>query len=254
MKSFRKYIYVLLIIVLIAILPGCNRNPIAVNDSKRALITWVDDDGHAGFYTKLKPFVLEYNIPFTSAIITNRELGGRYMTCDQMQELADLGCEFVSHMHTHNKDHRPASMSEKELHYEFSKSKEIIQSMGFNDKAVVYPFGSNNQLVRKIASEYYDMGIDTWDSGESPGCIVNIPFDPYKMKRVSVQGEDVNTIFEKMDEAIKNKSWIILVSHVDQGSWYSDERVRDIIEHALNSGLEFVTLEEGFKQMQSFQD
>ena len=68
MKSFRKYIYVLLIIVLIAILPGCNRNPIAVNDSKRALITWVDDDGNAGFYTKLKPFVLEYNIDRKSVV------------------------------------------------------------------------------------------------------------------------------------------------------------------------------------------
>lgn len=254
MKRFRKYIYFLLIIVLISILPGCDRNFMTANDSKQALITWVDDDGDVGFYTKLKPFVLEYDIPFTSAIITSREVGGRRMTLEQMREMADLGCEFVSHMHTHDKDHRPASMSEEELHYDFSKSKLIMQSLNFNDKAVVYPFGSNNELVRKIASEYYEMGIATYAGEEYPGCIVKIPFDPYQIKRVSAQAENINEIFKKIDEAVESKSWIILLSHVDQGSWYSDKRVRDIIEYALNSGMEFVTLEEGFTQMQGFKE
>ena len=43
-----------------------------------------------------------------------------------------------------------------------------------------------------------------------------------------------------------------MMSHVDQGEWYSDERIEDIIEYALDAGLEFVTAEEGFKQFKHF--
>ena len=115
---------ILLLMILLIVLVGCNKGAITnVDMGNKVPITWIDDDGNAGFYTKLKPLAVEFGIPFTSAIITNRGFGGRYMTLEQMQEMADLGCEFVSHMHSHDKDNRPSSMSEEELHYEFSKSK-----------------------------------------------------------------------------------------------------------------------------------
>lgn len=215
-----------------------------------SIITWIDDDGNAGFYTKLKPFAEKYNIPFTCAIITSREFGGRYMTLEQMHEMSELGCEFISHTHSHNIKKKLTDMTEEELHYEFSTSQQIIKDLGFNFNAVSYPFGAENELVREVASQYYDIGIDNSDGGI--GKIVTKDFDRYRVKRVSVEVEDIEEIFSKIDEAAKKEAWIILMSHVDQGDWYSGDRVKDIIEYALNAGLKFVTVEEGFKQFKQF--
>ena len=236
--------YFLLLIAMIFLLSGC-----VVKNSK-PMITWIEDDGNVGFYTKLKPFAEKYDIPFSCSIITSRELGGRYMTLEQMQEMSDLGCEFVSHTHSHNINKKLTQMTEEELHYEFSISKQILESLGFNHNAVVYPFGAENEVVREIAIQYYDIGIDNSDGGL--GEIVSKNFDRYKVKRVSAQWDNIEEIFEKIDEAAEKGLWIIMMSHVDQGEWYSDERIEDIIEYALDAGLEFVTAEEGFKQFKHF--
>jgi peptidoglycan/xylan/chitin deacetylase (PgdA/CDA1 family) len=243
-------------LIILVLMGGCTTNANTdvqyETDKLRPIITWVDDDGQAGFYQKLKPFVLEYNIPFTSAVITSRKLGGKFMTLEQMNEMVELGCEIVSHAHTHNKDYRPAQMTEEELRLDFQTSKQIIEEWGFSDHILVYPFGSENDTVRKVAAEFFDFAVDTWNSNGPIGNVVSIPFEKHRIERVSAQREDIKEIYEKMDEAVKNHSWIILVSHVDQGSWYSEERVRSLIDYALEAGLEFVTLEEGFSRMQKY--
>lgn len=218
----------------------------------RPMITWVDDDGNAGFYAKLKPFVLKYSIPFTSAIITSRSFGGRYMTLAEMNEMAALGCEFVSHTHTHDVNYKLTDMTEADLRRDLLTSREIMRDLGFNASIAVYPFGAENEFVHRVTSEYYDAAIDVFNSSSPFGDVVRAGFDPYRIERVSAQAADINGIFRKMDEAARNNSWIILMSHVDQGSWYSEERVTRLIDYALAAGLEFVTLNEGFTNFRQY--
>src|SRR5699024_5732137 len=52
------------------------RSESTINRKKRSpMITLVVDDGNKGFYTYLRPLLLEYGIVATSALITNRRRG-----------------------------------------------------------------------------------------------------------------------------------------------------------------------------------
>src|SRR5699024_5127783 len=110
--------------------------------TRKPIITWIDDDGREGVYTKLKPLAKEYGITFTSALITKRleNPTSNSLTINQIKELQDLGFEFLSHTHNHDPNHRPTAMTEEELHEDFSTSKELMRKYGLNDRGLVIPF------------------------------------------------------------------------------------------------------------------
>src|SRR5690625_1005333 len=214
------------------------------------LVSYVDDDGQSGVYTKLFPLAQEYGIPITSALITSR-LDGRqgYLTEGQRKEMHESGyVEFVSHTHNHDVNHRPDDMTEEELDIDFSTSQKIMREKGYNHNGVVLPFGDMSDKVIKTASRYFDYTIGTGSAGRGspqyPGEI-----DNHYIWRVSVQnGKDfveghINDALERGGPA-----WIVLVGHVDQGGWYTESYMRSIIEMFLNKGFEFVTTQEGFNR------
>src|SRR5699024_7444913 len=95
-----------------------------------------------------------------------------------------------------------------------------------------------------FAKDYYDYAVGTATRGD----IVNIsPFSNYELMRTSAELRTIETIKEKIDEAIENNGWLIFTSHVDQGYGWSEEKTRQIIEYAQSRGVDFVTLEEGIK-------
>src|SRR5690625_3841981 len=78
------------------------------------LISWVDDDGHSLVYDRFKPILIDYGIPITSSLITNRLSGhSSYLNKEQRDELQSLGMEFISHSHFHDMNHRPDDMTEE---------------------------------------------------------------------------------------------------------------------------------------------
>jgi peptidoglycan/xylan/chitin deacetylase (PgdA/CDA1 family) len=66
------------------------------------LVTFIADDGYSADVKYLKPLSDKYNVPFTSAIITNWIGQSYFMTLAQLNTLNATGrWEFVSHTKSH---------------------------------------------------------------------------------------------------------------------------------------------------------
>ena len=219
---------------------------------RRPMITIVDDDGNRGVYTKLYEFAKEYNIKFTSAMITGRPMGfpgdnrpyyNRYYHYNEVMEMNESGLiEFISHTHSHDINHRLEDMTEEERLTDMRLSQEFLKRFGLNYHAMAYPFGSYTQDVVETARQVWDYCIGTGTRGDE---IVLAPFDNYDMRRSNGQA-GVERVKSQIDKAIENNAWVIFTTHVDQGDWYSDEYMREIIEYALSNGIEFVSTAEGY--------
>src|SRR5690625_2025304 len=225
--------------------------------ARKPIITWVDDDGMAGVYHKLKPLAEEYGIPFTSAVITKNleNPTERTLSIEQIQELKSLGFEFVSHTHNHDPNKRPPSMTDEEIREDFSESVRLLKKYGLNHKCVVIPFSISgwDQRVGKIAKDYFDYGVGTGatgDSSDDSGQANVPPINQYYIRRTTIErGADI--VKRQIDKAADEDGWVVIVSHVDNtGShdWWDETIAREVIEYALNKGLEFVTTEEGINR------
>ncbi|WP_078390728.1 polysaccharide deacetylase family protein [Shouchella patagoniensis] len=228
-----------------------------VNHKKpKGYITLVDDDGHKGVYTKLAPLLRQYRIKMTSAVITDRNHGfpipglpaynpnGAFMSYEMMRELYEEGLiEFVCHTHTHNINHRLTDMTVEEMHHELKTNQDIIRRLGWNHRHLVYPFGSQNAAVRDVVRQYFDSAFVT------SGGVISAPFDQYRMNRVGVDApHTANDVKARIDEAVRQNTWVVLMTHVDQYGGLDLNKLREIIEYALSQGYEFVTVEKGIQE------
>ena len=219
-------------------------------------ISYVDDDLGAGFFTKLMPLAEEYDIIFTSAVITNNPHGfpdddrnwnpdhqAKYGQYEDMVYWQNKGrAEFISHTHTHDVNNRYEDMTEEEQLEDMRKSRDILKKWGFNYRGIAYAFGSYTDEVVKRTRQVFDYAIGTGTRGAS---VVKPPFTNYDMRRTQAQN-NLSEIKQQIDIAAAENGWLILSGHVDQYDWYSEEYMREIIEYALSKGLKFVSTEEGY--------
>lgn len=211
----------------------------------------VDDDGSGDVYTKLKPLAEDYNIPITCAIVptfiengqsAGSAFNGPALTLEQMYELQrDLNFEFVSHTWSHP---RLAELTDSEIYRELKLSLDWLQEKGFNGRtAIVYPYGSHNDRVMKIARTMYESGIAV-DSGF--GKAVFPPLDTYRIRRV-FDTYGVEKAKNEIDKAKENNGLVIWGTHCWYDTW-SETNTREIIEYALSNGLEVVTLSKALQE------
>src|SRR5690625_1494510 len=129
----------------------------------KPMITITDDDGYKEFYTILFELAKEYNIPMTSAIITDRQMGfpgdnrnyfSRFYHYDEVMEMRDSGLiEFVSHTHNHE---NLINQTNEFIREDFKETKEFMKKWGLNNRAVVFPNGGYDERVLNITKEYFD--------------------------------------------------------------------------------------------------
>jgi|SRR5690625_1485691 len=214
-------------------------------------VWWIDDDAQKGVYTKLAPLLREYGIKMSSAVITNRSHGfpiaglpaynpnGSWIPYTQMKELHEEGIvEFIPHSHTHNVDHKYTDMTEAELHEDMSTNVRIMRELGWNYKDIPYPFGAQNETVRRVARQYYRSGIDI------KGGALTTPLDQSLFPRLGMDTTDTQDIIAEINVAYENNTLIILMSHVDQYGGLEDSKIRAVIEHVQSLGGEFLTADE----------
>lgn len=229
-----------------------NRKPL-----RRPAITVLDDDGDVGFYNKIFELAKEFNVPVTSAIITGDAMGfpgdvrpqnpKRY-SFEQVMEMHQSGLvEFVSHTHTHkNLKTLLEENNTEEVIKELKESKVFLQKWGFNHRCVVYPFGGYNDDVINLSRQFYEYSTATGHSDDSVYRLVVPPIDNYRLGRYRAT-HSINAIEGAMDKAVAENAWIILVTHADQDG-VGANHYREIFEKAIEKGLEFVTMEEGYNR------
>ena len=212
----------------------------------------VDDDGNKGVYTKLLPLAVEYGIPMTSALITSRLDGSNQMTAQERRECHDSGLiEFVSHTHNHDVNHRPNDMTVEELYTDFLASKKIMKELGYNYRGLSLPFGDRSEKVKSVARDCYDYVIGTGSGGPAGEGRVNYPgeLDNQYLWRISLE-YGIDYVKEKVNELhAKGVGWIIFICHVDQGDWYSESFMREVIEYVNSKNIEWVKTEDGINKI-----
>ena len=120
---------------------------------KSAVITV--DDGYVSGYSVAWPILKEFGYPFTMFIYTNYVgVGGKSITWAQLEEMRDAGVDIESHTVSH-RDLRHAPKGQDYtawLHNELYTSKDILeQKLGIKIVAFAFPYGTHNEIVRKMA-------------------------------------------------------------------------------------------------------
>ncbi len=129
------------------------------------------DDGYDNNYTALYPILQKYGVKATIFVITGKVDTDRYLTREQIREMASSGLVAIeSHTVTHPD---LTTLSEEELEYEYGQSRlEIARMTGRVPTVVCYPSGESNALARGVAAEYYKLGVrmdgGVWDTSSDP--------------------------------------------------------------------------------------
>ena len=141
------------------------------------------DDGYKSFYNYVFPMLKQLGMKASLAIITGpmKDNGAYYLVSwQEVRAMAASGLvEVVSHTKTHPvlgklRDKRKLAL---EL---YESDRDIARHMGKPSRIIVYPFGSYNWEVIKMAQAEYKMGI-TSDPGED-----RYGDNVWKVKRISV--------------------------------------------------------------------
>lgn len=220
--------------------------------TKRPTITIVDDDGYREVYTILFKLAKEFNIPFTSSIITGKPMGfphddrpedTKYYNYEMVMEMRDSGLvQFIGHSHN-NINYREST--EEEIRYDIEQMVAFLKRYGLDHRAMAFPFGEYDDRVLEIAKDYFDYTTGSASTVDEGKRIVKNPVNNYRLGRLSGDGNrDFSTIEAGMDEAIEANGGLVLTTHTGQYPETNEAHLRRIITTALDKGLEFVTLED----------
>src|SRR5699024_9708234 len=140
----------------------------------------------------------------------------------------------------HDPNDRPIDLPKERLREGYRSAKQKIVEWGGNPHCVVYPFGNYNETIDEVAREFhsYAFDISTLDG------IVEPPLNSYKIPRYNPMNKTIEDIKKKLDEAYDQKTWIVIISHVDESS-YDEEKSIELIDYAISKGFEFVTTSKG---------
>jgi peptidoglycan/xylan/chitin deacetylase (PgdA/CDA1 family) len=123
--------------------------------SKSAVISI--DDGYVSGYSVAWPILKEFGYPFTMFIYTNYvNVGGKSITWAMLEDMRDAGVDIESHTVSHHDlRHAPKGQDYTTwLHNELYTSKDILeQKLGIKIVAFAFPYGTHNEVVRKMALE-----------------------------------------------------------------------------------------------------
>lgn len=186
----------------------------------RGLVSLTFDDGWRSIYENALPLLTKYNFTSTQYLLTSTVDYPDYMTTQMMQSLAAAGNEIAGHT-VHHCDLTgtvtddaaacPTPISPTQVGSELTGNKTDLQTItGAVVTDFATPYGAYNaDVIAAIKAAGYeshrstDAGFNSLDS-----------FDPYNIK---VQNMTNTTTVEQVqawvDEAIANKTWLVIVYH-----------------------------------------
>jgi peptidoglycan/xylan/chitin deacetylase (PgdA/CDA1 family) len=235
--------------VMLLALPAAAANPFA-----QGMVTITLDDGWATQYTKARPALNARNIDATYALMTQAlaQNWGGYMTRAQAQTLVAEGNDIASHTMTHPD---LTTLSAAQLTTELRDSQSwLVSNLGVASVPhFVVPYGRYNATVLSGIRQFYGSS-RTVNAGRNFRDTV-----VYELRANDVhRGVPVATVRGWIDQAIAEKSWLILVFHefVD-GTPVRDTEYRTadftaILDYVQSRGAATVTLAQGVAMMEGY--
>ena len=226
----------------------------------RPLISFTDDDGKAGVYTKWLPILQEKNIPLNICIITGAIGNPGYLTWEQVRDLQNNhNCEILSHTVTHN--NIGTHETNKTWIEELKQSKLDLMSHGINVRGFAYPnggmWGTKEGLVDGTSNGFwmtalfYDYGITTGSTINTHPINSNMGIDRAGIGSYAAEGrfDTLENIKARVDECYDQNGWLIFMTHIDDTAHTDEDNqmLRDLIDYIKAKGIDIVTLSEGFE-------
>lgn len=228
--------------------------------TQQAKISFTFDDGLTSSLNKAAPALAAYGYTGTTYAITNcvgtkntcpADPDVSYMTWAQLAQIRDTyKWEIGSHSVTHP---LMSEITAAQLENEVSASKQALVSHGFNPTAFATPYGDYDNNVKAAIAKYYTSHRPFADQQYGN----DFPYNDYLLYVKQVQaGVTVAKVKQYIDQAKKNKQWLVLVFHgiADNPSsnpddyQYSTNNLKQIAAYAKAQGLPGVNVSDGLVQ------
>lgn len=210
---------------------------------RRPIVTFITDDGAIEDWTKLKPLSETYGIPFVAALFTN----GGGMSQEQILTLQDTyGWEIASH--TVNHVSMATLATEAKIELECKQSKEILTERGYKVKNMVYPYGSADERVRRIAKKYYNCGVKV-SGGVNTGVLPSFSIARVALGSYFDVGNTLADYKAKVDEAVAKNGWLVFMIHPASSEHDATQQsyLEQVIQYIQSLNVDVLTLDEGYK-------
>jgi peptidoglycan/xylan/chitin deacetylase (PgdA/CDA1 family) len=201
---------------------------ITVRDNGRPVTVWISrisaipktidhgivsltfDDAWSSVYTMARPVMDRYHYAGTAYVTTSFVGTDKHMTVGQLLKLQDIhGWDIASHTVTHPD---VSKVQPLEIVRELRNSKVWLMNHGFRRGAehLSFPFGGfdNEEVARQVRYLYRSARL-------IDGPMETLPVADPKRLRVFlvINTTRVDEVVAKIDEALRNRDWLILVFH-----------------------------------------
>jgi len=207
------------------------------------------DDGFESAYQNGWPVIKASGLPSTHYIITSYLDREDYLTSRQVLAMQEAGAEIGAHSRTHP---NLADIDRYDLPWQIEGSRDDLLKLGIEKvETFAYPYGGHNELsvaeVKKsgfVGARAFDLGLNDKTT------------DDYLLHRWGVTVKSSwPEIKEKIDSAMRDKKWLILVFHrIDEdGNSISirHEVLQQIVDYLKAQKILVVTTAEGLRLLHS---
>lgn len=218
-------------------------------------ITFTDDDGKAGVYTKWRPILQEKNISMSICVITNYVGDNGYLTWEQLRELQNTyGCEILSHTDNHSNF---TNRYNSEIVQMLRNSKEVLMKNGLRVKGFAYPNGGFYSKdagldVSYLCAKDYDYAVITQNKINTYPISNSMLIDRCAIGCYeSTELQTLDGMKTKVNECIQKNGWLIFMTHVDDVNHTTEDttNIGLLIDYIKSLGTaDIVTLEEGYRR------
>jgi peptidoglycan/xylan/chitin deacetylase (PgdA/CDA1 family) len=165
----------------------------------------------------------------------------------QLKNLQDLnGWDIASHSYSHS---NLTSIPSSEIEIELQLSQQFLLNNGFQNAAVhfAYPYGEfDNGSLKSQVQKYYKTARTAEGEFETLP-----PSDPYRLRAMVVTNSTTpSEVSERVQSAIANGDWLILVFHrivesdADEEFKYLASDLRAIVDDVASRGVDVMTVSE----------
>jgi len=231
----------------------------------KPILSFIDDDGFAEATKNWKIIFDSCGVKPTMAIITDRVNKNKCITWETIDELQQIGFEFISH----TKDHSNiTTLTDSALIENLQSSINALKQHGCNSDFLVYPGNRHDEATDKIVSQLFKGAF--WQ-GDRPNYLPlnNTAINRYSILNTStkIQIKDSNgetqfvypaksdeILHAIIDEAIERGGWVVFMSHFYNSyssGYHCDEEMRNaiirLVRYARSKGVQIMTVGEAFE-------
>ncbi|MGM0903055.1 MAG: BppU family phage baseplate upper protein [Bacillota bacterium] len=220
--------------------------------TKRPLVVFISDDGKIGDYNIVAPAFDAKGVPCNFAIITKEVGKSGFLTSSQIQDLYNRGHGMLSHTHSHED---MATLTETALDADFNaSSQKMNELLGKNWGGLVYPYGSSNETVVKVARKYFNYAFAT----VAEGYLLNDDYlDQYVIPRdvvvysMGANPRTLDNIKPLIDRCKNEKKLLVYCIHAAEfeGGYSANlDLLNIVIDYIKQSGIDIVTHDVAMKE------